>query len=129
MLLRRRGFLHLDIGAPALSLVLRPPPVAFPRRPIHAPFHEAEKWGLGVAGTVTLPDMSAMGRNLVVEGVVDGHVVGAVVVDGGGETLKAWAVTRAVVAAGVAPGCGEEEVGVDGFVEQGVDCVGSGTVL
>lgn len=51
------------------------------------------------------------------------------VVDGVGEELEADAVARAVVAAGVAPAGGDEEVGVDGFVEERVDCVGAGAVL
>jgi hypothetical protein len=67
--------------------------------------------------------MRAIALDLVVEGVVDGDLVVAVVIDCVGEELEADAVAGAVVAAGVGPRGGDEEVGVDGFVEEGVDGV------
>lgn len=78
---------------------------------------------------IALPDMRAVALDLVVEGVIDGDLVVPVAVDCVGEQLEAGAVAGAVVAAGVGPRGGEEEVGVDGFVQEGVDCVGARAVL
>ena len=73
--------------------------------------------------------MRAVALDLVVEGVVDGDLIFPVGVDGVGEELEARAVSGAVVAARVRPRGGEEEVGVDGFVQEGVDGVGARAVL
>jgi len=73
--------------------------------------------------------MRAITIHLVVERMEDSHLVVPMVVDCVSEELEANAVACAVVAARVRPGGGDEEVGVYGFVEEGVDCVGAGAVL
>jgi hypothetical protein len=95
----------------------RPPSVAFPRRAVHGALDQAEVGWTSLARAVTLPDMGAVAVDLVVEGVVDCYLVVSVAVDCVGQQLKAYAVTCPIISPRVSPGCRDEEVGVDCFVE------------
>ena len=53
---------------------------------------------MGLAGPIALPDMGAVAVDFVVEGVVDGDLVVAVVVDGISEQLEARAMAGAIIA-------------------------------
>ena len=60
--------------------------------------------------------MGAVAVDFIVEGVVDGDFIVAVVVHGVGKQLEADAMSSAVIPARVLPRCGDEEVGMDCFM-------------
>lgn len=61
--------------------------------------------------------MGTVAVYLVVEGMIYGDLVVAVVVDGVRKQLEANAVSCAIITARVPPGCRDEEVGMDRFVK------------
>ena len=60
--------------------------------------------------------MGAVAVDFIVEGVVDGDFIVAVVIHGVGKQLEADAMSSTVIAARVLPRCGDKEVGVDCFM-------------
>jgi hypothetical protein len=63
-----------------------------------------------------LPYVRAVAIYFIMKGVVDGHLVVAVVVDHVRKKLEADAMTCPVIASRMSPGGCDEEVGVNRFV-------------
>jgi hypothetical protein len=129
LLLCQRRLLNLSICPTTFGLVSRPPGIALPRRPVHRTLHEPKVRRLDLTRSITLPNMSPIAVNFVMESVVYGNLVVAVVVDRVGEQLKPSTMPCPIIAPQMCPrGC-DEEVGVDGFVQERVDGVGAWAVL
>ena len=73
--------------------------------------------------------MGPIAVNFIVESVVNGYFVVAVVVDGVGQELKPNAVPRTVVSALVSPRSCNEKVGMYSLMQQRVYGVGAWAVL
>ena len=73
--------------------------------------------------------MGAVAVDFIVEGVVDGDFIVAVVIHGVGKQLEADAMPSTVIPTRVLPRRGDEEVGMDCLVQQCVDGIRPRTIL